>query len=119
MCDDEYVRQYLESCLAIESPPRVSELAELAGLSPTQLTKGFHRRYGMSAAEYLKRWQIARAEELMRQTTLSTTVIAYRCGFGTRRTFFRAYRRIKGKTPAAFRALTAPAEFRSATRVDA
>ena len=104
MCDDEYVRQYLESCLAIESPPRVSELAELAGLSPTQLTKHFRRVYGMAAAEYLKRWQIARAEEPMRQTTLSTTVIAYRCGFGTRRTFFRAYRRIKGKTPAAGRA---------------
>jgi AraC-like DNA-binding protein len=44
------------------------------------------------------------AAAVVHRRALSTTAIAYRCGFGTCRTFFRAYRRIQGKTPAAFRA---------------
>src|SRR5439155_22266246 len=72
--------------------------------SPTQQKKCIRRRYGNSASEYLKQWKISRAVELMPQTTLSSSSIAYRCGLGTRCMFFRAYRRIKGKTPAAFRA---------------
>ncbi len=99
----ELVEQYLDSCVRRESPPRVSELADLLGLSPTQLGKSFRSRHGVCLSDYLKAWQVARAEELMRKTTLNTTVIAYRCGFGTRRTFFRVYRRVKGDTPASFR----------------
>jgi len=100
---EECVRQYLQACVDLESPPRVSELAERAGVSATALTRRFRKRYGINIADYLKQWQVARAEELMRETTLTATAIAYRCGFGTRRTFFRAYRRIRGETPAVFR----------------
>jgi transcriptional regulator GlxA family with amidase domain len=43
------------------------------------------------------------AQQLLDSTTLSTTEIAYCAGFGTRRTFFRVFRRITGMTPAQFR----------------
>jgi AraC-like DNA-binding protein len=82
----------------------VSELAERFGLDPSPLNKHFRRRYGLCVSAYLKKRQLALADELIRATNWTTATIAYRCGFGTRRTFFRAYRRLKGETPSKSRA---------------
>lgn len=99
-CIDAYVRH----CAAIESPPRVSELAARFGFSdPSLLNRRYRRRYGVCVSSYLKQRQLALAEDLMRETDWTTATIAYRCGFGTRRTFFRVYRRFKGETPASYR----------------
>lgn len=102
-CVDDYVRR----CVAIESPPRVSELAEHFGFDASRLNKRFRRRFGVCVSEYLKQRQLALAEELMLATDWTTATIAYRCGFGTRRTFFRVYRRFKGSTPATCRSRAA------------
>jgi AraC-like DNA-binding protein len=40
---------------------------------------------------------------MLRGTSLSTTAVAYRSGFGTRRTFYRAFRTHTTLTPAQFR----------------
>jgi AraC-like DNA-binding protein len=98
-CVDDYVRR----CVEVESPPRVSELAERFGFEASQLNKRFRRRYSVCVSAHLKQRQLALAEELMRATDWTTATIAYRCGFGTRRTFFRVYRRLKGETPASYR----------------
>jgi AraC-like DNA-binding protein len=82
----------------------VSELADRFGFDASQLNKHFRRRYGVCVSAYVKQGQLALADELMRATNWTTATIAYRCGFGTRRTFFRAYRRLKGETPASYRA---------------
>jgi AraC-like DNA-binding protein len=99
-CVDDYVR----CCAEIGSPPRVSELAEHFRFDASRLNKRFHRRYGLCLSTYVKHEQLVLADELMRATNWTTATIAYRCGFGTRRTFFRAYRRLKGETPASHRA---------------
>ncbi len=99
-CVDDYVRW----CAETESPPRVSELAERFRFDASRLNKHFHRRYGLCVSTYVKQGQLALADELMRATPWTTATIAYRSGFGTRRTFFRAYRRLKGETPASYRA---------------
>lgn len=101
-CVDDYVR----SCVEIESPPRVSELAERFGFDASELNKRFRRRYRVCVSAYVKQQQLTLADELMRTTNWTTATIAYRCGFGTRRTFFRTYRRMKGETPASYRART-------------
>jgi transcriptional regulator GlxA family with amidase domain len=36
---------------------------------------------------------------LLQNSTLDTTHVGYACGFGTRRSFFRAYRRVIGCSP--------------------
>jgi transcriptional regulator GlxA family with amidase domain len=46
---------------------------------------------------------VRRAQRLLRTTGLATNQIAYACGFGTRRTFFRAYRRMTGDSPITYR----------------
>ena len=95
---------YLDACYHIETPPRVSELADSLGISSAQLSKTFHRLFGSHLSDYLKTRQVEYAEVLLRQTSLTVTKVAYMAGFGTRRTFFRTYRRIKGETPDQYRA---------------
>lgn len=71
----------------------------LHGISASYLSRTFRSRYGVALSGYIKALQIRRAERLLRTTALGTARIAYMCGFGTRRTFFRAYRRATGATP--------------------
>ena len=98
------LREYLDACYALESPPRVSELADKLGLSVGQLSKLFRRLYGGKLSDYFKSRQVEYAETLLRDTSLTVTKVAYKAAFGTRRTFFRTYRRVKGETPEQYRA---------------
>lgn len=98
------LREYLDTCYHVETPPRVSEFAESLGISSAQLSKTFHRLFGAHLSDYLKTKQVEYAEALLRETPHTITKVAYMAGFGTRRTFFRTYRRMKGETPDQYRA---------------
>lgn len=98
------LREYLDACYHVETPPRVSEFADTLGISPAQLSRVFRRIFGSHPSDYLKTRQIEYAESLLRETSLTVTKVAYKAGFGTRRTFFRTYRRVKGETPEQYRA---------------
>jgi AraC-like DNA-binding protein len=93
------VARYVRDCLRREDVPRVSELAALNGLTPEYVSRSFRERFGVRISDFMKAIQVRAAERLLRNTDLNTTRIAYRCGFGTRRSFFRTYRRLSGKTP--------------------
>ena len=97
------VEEYLDRCFSTEEPPRVSELAAMLGVSRERLSRDFASCYGLSLSAYLKQRQIGHAKRLLSQSELSTTRIAYLCGFGTRRTFYRAFRRSTTLTPDAYR----------------
>ena len=99
------IEQYVEYCCAVETPPRVSELAELVGLSPCTLVRHFRNQQPLTLADVLKETQLARAMEMLEESDLSSTQVAYASGYGTRRTFFRSFLRETGMTPAEFRAL--------------
>lgn len=97
------LREYLDACYHGETPPRVSEFADSLGISAAQLSKTFRRLFGLHLSDYLKTKQVEYAEALLQQTSHTVTKVAYMAGFGTRRTFFRTYRRVKGITPDQFR----------------
>lgn len=99
----EAVDGYLDRCFSTEEPPRVSELATLLGITRESLSRDFAAWYGMSLSAYLKQRQIAHAQALLDRSDLSTTRIAYLCGFGTRRTFYRAFKRVTGLSPDQYR----------------
>lgn len=93
------VARYVRECMRSEESPRVSELARLHGVTSEHLSRSFRAACGDSLSDFMKRLQVREAQRLLRATRLSTTRIAYVCGFGTRRTFFRAYRRLTGESP--------------------
>lgn len=97
------VARYVIACMRREDTPRASELALRFGVTASHLSRAFRSRYGVALSDYMKILQVRRAQRLLRTTALDTTRIAYACGFGTRRTFFRAYRRMTGDSPLMYR----------------
>jgi AraC-like DNA-binding protein len=75
----------------------------MLGLSRTRLSQLFQQEIRETAIEFIKRYQIDVAEQLLRETDLPIAKIAYRAAFGTRRTFHRAFVRATGMTPHAYR----------------
>jgi AraC-like DNA-binding protein len=94
------VARYVRDCLRREDVPRVSELAELYGMTAASLSRAFRMRFGVRISDFMKAIQVRAARRLLERTALNTTRIAYLCGFGTRRTFFRTFRRVTGQSPA-------------------
>jgi transcriptional regulator GlxA family with amidase domain len=97
------IARYVIECMRREDTPRASELAAQYGVTASHLSRTFRARYGFALSDYMKALQVRRAQKLLRTTALDTTRIAYACGFGTRRTFFRAYRRMTGDSPVMYR----------------
>jgi len=97
------VDAYIDGCFASEGTPRVAELAGMLGLGRETLSRRFAAQFGAPLGEYMKQRQLAFAQRLLASSPLSTQRIAYQAGFGTRRSFYRAFRRATGMSPADFR----------------
>jgi len=102
------IARYVMQCMRREDTPRASELAAQFGVTASHLSRTFRARYGVALSDYMKALQVRRAQRLLRTTQMDTTRIAYACGFGTRRTFFRAYRRMTGDSPVTYRRSRCP-----------
>jgi AraC-like DNA-binding protein len=99
------IDHYIAACIRAETQPRVGEIATDLGISRVGLNQWFAREYGSSVSTYLKKSQIEEAKRLLSDTLLSTTRIAYISAFGTRRAFYRAFKRTTGYTPNEYRRL--------------
>lgn len=99
------IEVYLRDCFARETSPRVSELARRLGWSRTTFVQRFTVAFGVAPSAFLKARQLEHATGLLRSTRLTSAQIAYRCGFGTRRTMFRTFRRALAVTPQELRGL--------------
>lgn len=84
-------------------PPRIEELARIAGVHPVAFARAFRRRYGRSPGEYLRECRLERAAGLLRDRRLSLAEIAARAGFVDQSHFTRSFRRGFGCTPGAWR----------------
>jgi AraC-like DNA-binding protein len=94
---------YLRECFRRETPPHVNELAARLQLSIYELSRRFRTDVGELPSSYLKRAQLRRAEHLLRTSALSMNAVGYRSGFGTRVSFYRAFKRAIGITPSSYR----------------
>jgi AraC-like DNA-binding protein len=80
---------------------RASELAQRMKVTPARLTREFRDAVGVDVSAYLRRQQIESAKRLLREGA-RPAMIAAKAGFGTVRTFYRAFRRLTGITPAEY-----------------
>jgi AraC-like DNA-binding protein len=95
--------RYIDDCRRSSSSVRVSEFASRMKRSAVQLGREFQSSVGLGVKDYFSRRQIDFAKELLRTTGQSTARIALHSGFGTARTFYRAFKRSAGLSPTAFR----------------
>lgn len=95
-------------CLALmhEKPARpwtLESLAREAGTSRSVLADKFMHFVGQSPMQYLSKWRMAIASNLLRRSALSLMQVALEVGYETDAAFSRAFKREFGMPPAAWR----------------
>jgi AraC family transcriptional regulator len=93
----EYVDSHLSKKITL------ADLAAVAGLSRMHFASQFRVATGLRPHEYLLRQRIRRADELLRNTTLTIVEVAFSVGFQTQAHFTTVFKRIAGSTPAQWR----------------
>jgi transcriptional regulator GlxA family with amidase domain len=87
----------------IDAPLPAAEIARRLGVSRRQLERHFQHAVGMPPAQAYKTIRFEHADFLLRHTTQSVTEIATSTGFCDSSHFIRAFRALRGTTPAASR----------------
>lgn len=95
----EYMKHHLKEPVAIE------EIAEHVSMSASYFTKVFRETTGFSPYEYLLRLRLERAKELLLQTELPVSEIAYRSGFHSDSNFIYFFKKETGLSPLKFRGM--------------
>ena len=86
----------------IAEPLTVGQLARVAHMSESTLTRMFQRVTGRPPMDHVIRVRIARAQELLQQG-MRITEAAFQCGFNDGAYFSRQFRKVAGMTPREFR----------------
>jgi AraC-like DNA-binding protein len=77
--------------------------SRIALLSKFYFSRFFRERTGMTFHTYLSRLRVSRSQELLFETDMTITDIAYCCGFASLKTFNRLFRSYTGVCPSSFR----------------
>ena len=88
------------------SPSRnwdVSALARTVGMSRSVFAERFTTLVGEAPMHYLRRWRMQLARALLRDESRSIAEVATAVGYQSESAFSRAFRRVVGEAPAAFR----------------
>lgn len=95
------VMQWLEEHL--DENISVSDLADVAGFSPSYFRRWFHREVGSSPRDYVTHLRVERAKRLLDTTDRSITQIAMDLGYSTSAYFTAVFHGETGATPSDFR----------------
>jgi signal transduction histidine kinase/AraC-like DNA-binding protein/ABC-type sugar transport system substrate-binding protein len=86
-----------------DQPISRQDLARAVGLTENYLTRIFQAELGLAPWDYLARYRIERAKELLLSTHETITYIATRTGFDDPAYFSRVFKKYTGTSPNAFR----------------
>jgi len=83
--------------------PRMEEIADLVGMSPSVFSRFFKRRTGNTFTEHLVTLRVSSAQKYLIETEEPVTAICYLSGFNNISNFNRTFRRKVGMAPSAYR----------------
>lgn len=81
----------------------IPKIARKFYMSPGYFSHFFKKEVGVSFQSYLNLYRISKAKEMLEETELSVSEIAYLTGFGSISQFNRTFRNSTGKNPGAIR----------------
>jgi AraC-like DNA-binding protein len=81
----------------------VEGLARAVGLSRSAFAERFSGLVGQPPLEYIARWRMTKAAELLRESDLPLGTVAARAGYQSEAAFSRAFKRHEGTPPATYR----------------
>jgi AraC-like DNA-binding protein len=84
-------------------PLALKELAEDTGWHPHYAAGQFKAWIGVSPGEFLLRQRVAHARQLLVTTEAKVIEVSEACGFPSQSSFYAAFTRLTGMTPAAYR----------------
>ena len=84
-------------------PWTVDSLARAVGMSRSAFAARFTELVGESPLQYLTRWRMTQAAELLREHEESVPAIAERVGYRNPAAFMKAFTRVQGVGPGAYR----------------
>ena len=95
----------IREMLQEQQHPRLTlaELSRCAGRHPVQISRQFHRHFGCTISEYMRRVRMARAQSMLSCRDLEVAEIALACGFSDQSHFTTAFRRLTGMPPHRYR----------------
>ena len=82
---------------------RLSDLASLAGMTPTAFSRFFKLRTGKSISDYIIDVRLGHASRMLVDSTTSIAEICYECGFNNISNFNRIFKKKKENSPKVFR----------------
>lgn|GEM_PF-739147 len=94
----EYIGGHFE-----DSSLSLMQVSEHVGISAPYLSKLFAEYVGESFSEYLNLQRVSLAKQLLEKTKLSAEEIGYQCGFNSRQSFNRVFKKHTGGTPGQYR----------------
>lgn len=84
-------------------PWKIDELGRQVGLSRSALHERFADLVGQAPMQYLANWRIQRGAGLLREGRATVATIAQEVGYESEASFARAFKRLVGQPPAAWR----------------
>jgi AraC-like DNA-binding protein len=91
-----------------DAPMTREDLSREVALSPFYLIRSFRQMYGQTPHQYRIARRIARAKDLLRNTSLSITEICAAVGFESLGSFSTLFRKVAGVSPSAYRISSRP-----------
>jgi len=86
-----------------DHPVRISQLADLAALSPSGLNRMFKKNTHTTISDYLINLRIGDASAKLATSSTSVQVIAHDVGYSSLANFNRHFKRLRGVTPREYR----------------
>ncbi|MFK7812392.1 MAG: helix-turn-helix domain-containing protein [Maribacter sp.] len=80
----------------------LNELSVLLDVHPVTISKYFAKFFSCSFGEYRRKLRIYKSVQLIKNTSLSITEIAFECGFADQSHFIRNFKKLTGFTPKAY-----------------
>jgi two-component system response regulator YesN len=94
---EEYIRQHYAHDITL------NDVSAEVFVSPQYLSRIFHTQKGISFIEYLNRYRIDKAKELLHQKDIPITEVAFQSGYNDYKYFGNVFKKYSGFTPRDFR----------------
>lgn len=94
----EFVEQNMSN-----SDITIGDIAQATATSRSGLNRRMHQLVGVTPADFLKEARLKHASQLLRQTGMTISEIAYACGFSDPKYFGKVFKASTGKAPKEYR----------------
>lgn len=86
-----------------EEPIKLGDVAQLVNMSESAFSHFFKKKTNCTFIEYITNLRIARACQMLAETSHTVAEVCYTCGFNNLSNFIRIFKKKKGSTPNEYR----------------